>query len=117
MDDYLNHETLAALRELDEPGKTVFMVKIINAYLSDTEELLKEVRAAHRSGNPALLAKLAHSLKGTSLNVGADGLASLMKMIEREGEKGILCAPDRVTQAEAGFHQVRNALNAYKKSL
>ena len=114
MSDCLNFETLAALRELEEPGQMVFTTKLINAYLEDTEERLKAVQIAHQSGDCAVLAKLAHAVKGSSLNVGADGLAALMMTIEREAKKGTLCAPDQLLRIEALFHQVSEGLKAYK---
>lgn len=114
MSDCLNFETLAALREIEEPGQMVFTAKLINAYLEDTEERLKAVRIAHQSGNCAVVAELAHAVKGSSLNLGADGLAALMMSIEREAKKGTLCTPDQLFRIEALFHQVSEALKAYK---
>ena len=113
MSDCLNFETLAALRELEKPGQMVFTAKLINAYLNDTEERLKSVRLAHQSGNTALLAKLAHAVKGSSLNVGSDGLAALMEAIEKEAEKGTLCAAERLFRIETLFTQTREALMVY----
>ncbi|MEO6098087.1 MAG: Hpt domain-containing protein [Fibrobacteria bacterium] len=113
MFDCINFETLAALREIEKPGQMVFTAKLINAYLEDTEKRLKEVGTAHQSGNTGLLAKLAHAVKGSSLNVGADGLAALMMTIEREAEKGTLCDPERLIRMEASFRQVREALKSY----
>ena len=113
MSDCLNFETLAALREMEKPGQMVFTAKLINAYLEDAGKRLQEVRIAHQSGNAVLLAKLAHAVKGTSLNVGADGFAAFMMSIEREAEKGTLCGPERLLRMEALFQQVREALKAY----
>jgi len=114
MSDCLNFKTLAGLREIEEARQMVFTAKLIDAYLEDTEERLKAVRIAHQSGNCAVLANLAHSVKGSSLNVGADGFAALMTTIEREAEKGTLCAQEQLFRMEALFHQVREALMAYK---
>jgi HPt (histidine-containing phosphotransfer) domain-containing protein len=113
MSDCLNFETLAALREIEKPGQMVFTAKLINAYLEDTGVRLKAVRTAHQSGDAAALAKQAHAVKGTSLNVGADGLAAFMMTIERQAEKGVLCAPERLFRAEALFQEVSEALRAY----
>lgn len=113
MSDCINFETLAALREVEKPGQTAFTAKLINAYLEDTAKRLQEVRIAHQSGDTVLLAKLAHAVKGSSLNVGADGLAALMMTIEREAEKGTLCGQDRLLGIEALFQRVGGALKGY----
>ncbi len=114
MSDYLNLKTLAGLEEIEEPGQMVFRAKLINAYLEDTEEGLKAIRIAHQSGDCAALAKLAHAVKGSSMNVGADGLAALMMPIEMEAKKGALCAPEQIFRIEAHFRQVSEALTDYK---
>ena len=114
MSDCLNLKTLAALREIEEPGQMVFTTKLINVYLEDTRERLNAFRIAHQSGDCAVLAKVAHAVKGSSLNVGADGLAALMKTIEMDAKKGTLCAPDQLVRIEALFRQVGEELNAYK---
>lgn len=113
MSDCLNFETLAALREVEKPGQLVFTAKLINAYLEDTDTRLESLRIAHQSGDTALLAKLAHAIKGSSLNVGADGLAALMMAIERKAEKGSLCDPENLIRAGVVFQEVREALKAY----
>lgn len=108
----LNPETLSALKEFDKPGQNGFLSEIITAYLEDTAVRFLAIRAAHREADAAALSKVAHAIKGSSLNVGADGLASLMQALEKDGKAGILCPPERISEAENQFHIVSGALTA-----
>ena len=113
MSDSLNLETLAVLRELDYPGKNDFITEIITTYISDNGDRFLALRASHQAGDAIGMGKSAHSIRGSSLNVGAEGLATLMQAIEKEGKAGILSAPERLAEAEALFNQVRAELKNF----
>jgi HPt (histidine-containing phosphotransfer) domain-containing protein len=112
MSEILNLETLGALREFDEPGKNDFITEIIGVYITDTQDRFKALWAAHQARDPLALSKTAHAIKGSSLNVGADGLADKMKTFEMEGKIGVLPASEKVTEAEALFALVCEELKA-----
>ncbi len=113
MDDALNLETLASLRGLDEPGKKEFLAEIIQAYMTDTEDRLKVLWTMHESGNLEGLAKIAHAIKGSSLNVGADGLAALMRAIEMDGKSGKVSNRNSINEAAALFQRFKQSLDSY----
>ena len=113
MGDILNSDTLAALRELDEPGSTLFLRDIVTTYLSDSQVRMQAMQEAHRASDVATLAKTAHALKGSSLNVGADSFAALLQRIEKDGKAGVLCAAADLAAAQSLFGRVRDALKAY----
>lgn len=114
MADLLNMETLNALREFDEPGQNDFVTEIVDAYVHDTQERFKSLWETHKTGDASALGKVAHAVKGSSLNVGADGLAALMKGIELEGKAGTLSSPDKIEAAEKLFGDVCDGLIAFK---
>ncbi len=113
MDDMLNLETLASLRELDEPGKKEFLSEIILTYLTDTEDRLKVLWTMHDTVNAEGLSKIAHAIKGSSLNVGADGLAALMRTFELDGKIGKLPVRESLNDATALFQKSKNSLESY----
>jgi HPt (histidine-containing phosphotransfer) domain-containing protein len=113
MTQLLNVETLSALREFDEPGKNDFISEIINAYLTDTDARFKVLLDNHRAGNAEAVGKTAHAIKGSSLNVGADTLASLMLEIELEGKKGILSPIEKILSANRQFQSISAELKTY----
>lgn len=106
----INPETLAGLKELDEPGSRDFFVEIANTYLSDTSIRLHGMREAQAAGDARQLAKLAHAIKGSSLNIGADGLASRMQSIERESNTGSVTGAGVLQDAETEFQRVKEEL-------
>ena len=116
MDHLLNMETLTALRKFDEPGKNDFIAEIVDAYLADTAYRFKSLWETHKTGDAGALGKVAHSVKGSSLNVGADGLAALMKTIEMDEKAGTLSAVEKIAEAEKLFVQVSEALTKFRNS-
>jgi HPt (histidine-containing phosphotransfer) domain-containing protein len=109
----LNLETLNDIREMDPPGKNDFLLKIIGAYLTDTTNRFKSLVMAHKTNDLQALVVLAHTIKGSSLNLGADRLATVMQRIEKEGKNGNRGSTEVISEAESLFHQTRDALLAY----
>ncbi|HKP96759.1 MAG TPA: Hpt domain-containing protein, partial [Fibrobacteria bacterium] len=108
-----NAETLARLAFLDSPGRKDFQREIIQTYIRDTAKRLAELRARLAAGEHVEVGKLAHTMKGSSLNVGADGFAELMWDFERLGKAGTPSGADKIAAAEALFERVKAALLAY----
>ena len=113
MDAMLNPGTISALQEFEEPGKKDFLTEIITAYTQDTAVRFQSLWAAHQSGQPIELGKMAHAIKGSSLNVGADPLSNLMRAIEMQGKSGVLTPSEKIEEAEAMFRKVCEALKIY----
>jgi HPt (histidine-containing phosphotransfer) domain-containing protein len=110
----LNLETLGALRELDEPGASSFLDEIIDAYILDTASRIHAVVAAAKAGDFRAIAELAHTIKGASLNLGADELALMMQSMVQDAENKVPCAPGKLGEIENHFRGVTEALLAYK---
>jgi HPt (histidine-containing phosphotransfer) domain-containing protein len=110
----LNLETLGALRELEEPGASSFLDEIIDAYILDTAVRIQALAAAEKAGDFRSVAELAHTIKGASLNLGADELALMMQSMVQDAEKKLPCAPGRLGDIEKHFRSVSEALLAYK---
>jgi HPt (histidine-containing phosphotransfer) domain-containing protein len=86
---------------------------VIAAYVDDTPQHLRTLRQAIVVSDPGNLRKVAHSLKSSSANVGAEALAQMCKEMEHlgrtdttEGASGIL------TDMEQEFQAVRHSLSA-----
>lgn len=110
----LNIRTLDVLKEMEEPGGEDFLGEIIDAYVQDTEGRIRSARNALESGDARAMAKLAHAIKGSSLNVGAEHLASLAYAIEKDGKAGLAVQPAALAAAEREFERVKSALSAYR---
>jgi CheY-like chemotaxis protein len=78
----LDQSVLADIRALERSGVPSLLCRVIDRYLIDSERLIQEMRVAIEKSDTAMLARAAHTLKSSSANVGARGLAELCKVIE-----------------------------------
>jgi len=78
----LRAEALDVLRSLDPAGGTLFVVRVLRTYLSSFDRYLPEIQAAHERGDAAALRMVVHSLKSSSLQIGADSFGQLCAAIE-----------------------------------
>lgn len=72
------------LRSLDPAGGTLFVRRVLATYLSSLERYLPEIQAAHGRGDAAALRMVVHSLKSSSLQIGADAFGQLCAAVELE---------------------------------
>jgi HPt (histidine-containing phosphotransfer) domain-containing protein len=112
MERTLNPETLAALESCAEPGDG-FVPGLLATYLEDVPARLDAARAAQRAGDAPGFARVMHTLKGSSMNVGADALAFLAQALEGESKRGRLPPGDGLEPLAAAYAQVRAAIAAY----
>jgi len=73
-----------------ENGATSNLVQPLIQFLEDQTKHVAAVEAAIAEKDPLALRKAAHSLKGSSLNVGARALASSAMELEKLGMAGTL---------------------------
>ena len=94
-------------------GDHEFVGELVDTYLADAVDQLAALDAGMAAGDPAALVRPAHSLKSSSLNVGALQLGELARTLEEQGREGrIDGAVERVAAAHRGFEAVRDALLA-----
>jgi two-component system, sensor histidine kinase and response regulator len=112
-DSTLNLARLAELDDLDVEGTPSLVVELIDDFLSSAPETLASIREAHRNDSRDALQYAAHSLKGSSLNIGADGLARLCSDLEKSGKVASSAAlAEMIDAVERGLDRVEPALNA-----
>jgi HPt (histidine-containing phosphotransfer) domain-containing protein len=109
-DDPIDRETYARLLDITG-GDQAFVDELVDTYLVDAAEQLAALDAAVALADAAALTRPAHSLKSSSLNVGALGLGELCRELEQQGRTGeIAGATERVAGAHRRFDGVRAAL-------
>ena len=93
--------------------------EILNAYLSTAPGLLNQIENAILSKNSEDLRLHAHSLKGSSANIGAHPLSQVSATLEQMGKDN-----DIGPQAEQTFNQIKNEntavvafLNSYMEQM
>ncbi|NHZ44528.1 response regulator [Massilia aquatica] len=111
--DAINRHALENIRALSKERGDALVQRVVTAYVDDTPQHLKTLRQAIAGVDPGNLRKIAHSLKSSSANVGAETLAQMCKDMETlgrtdttEGASGIL------TDMEREFKAVCHSLHA-----
>ncbi len=84
MSDLLNIETLSTLKEVIGDD----LNEIIDSFIELLPAQLTAIETAIRSGNASELRSQAHTLKGSSSNVGATALSALAYQLETFGKQG-----------------------------
>ncbi|MFO7446919.1 MAG: response regulator [Ignavibacteriaceae bacterium] len=78
-------DAIAKINELDENEGPEFLNMMIDLFLQDTPDLIKEIKKAASNKNYTGLTIASHGLKGISLNIGANALAEASKALELKG--------------------------------
>lgn len=89
MPDPLDQAALANLLAMvgDDPE---FVDELVDAYLEDAPSQVAAIRAAVDGDDPVALVRPAHTLKGSSQNLGASRVAELSRTLEERGRSGVL---------------------------
>jgi HPt (histidine-containing phosphotransfer) domain-containing protein len=109
----LDPEAISNLRALGDEGDDSFLKEIIGIYLEDTPLRIADLRAAAARGDTALYTRSAHTIKGSSSNVGAMAVRALAERLEHRSETEAHAALDPVlAELEAAFGRAAVALRA-----
>jgi HPt (histidine-containing phosphotransfer) domain-containing protein len=92
-------------------GDVEFLAELIDIYLDDVPPQLELLRAAVARADSVAASSVAHRLKGSSSNVGAESLSALCDQVERAGRQSHVEKLSRmVPQLEEEFGRVRACL-------
>jgi signal transduction histidine kinase/DNA-binding response OmpR family regulator/HPt (histidine-containing phosphotransfer) domain-containing protein len=87
------------------------LAELIGSFLSDTPNLLADLRRALATNDAELLRRAGHTIKSTSRDFGAMALSRLGKQLEDLGKANSLAgAAELVAQAEAAYGPAQAAL-------
>ncbi len=104
--EILDAKTLANFLEIESRGEKNFAQEMLIVYLSHTESQLAELQLAFLERNPEIIKNKAHSLKGSSVNIGIIKLFQAFEQLEAEVEN------DDWLKIE---NQIAKILQAFKK--
>jgi HPt (histidine-containing phosphotransfer) domain-containing protein len=99
-------------------GELEFVDELVDTYLEDGEQQVELLRDAVTGGAGAeALVRPAHSLKSSSLNVGALALGELCRTLEEAARRGDVSHPaEWVERIAPGFDDARRELLAERAS-
>lgn len=88
--------------------------EIVSEFLAQTEEGLTLIARALADGDATTISRTAHTLKGSSATLGADGVATLCGDLERIADRGDLAPAGAVLErARHALAETRTRLDDY----
>jgi len=96
-----DRSALDNIRALDASGASAVLERVIAIYLKSAPQLVHAMHDAEQAGDALELGKAAHSLKSSSLNVGATRLGTLCREIEAAAKADPVAAPAALATAGA----------------
>lgn len=110
-EDPLDRAALENLLELQLEGEPDILGELVEAFLDDTPHRLTDLREAISRGDTQAVKDTAHTLKGSSGNMGAKRMAQVCEDLEETGRSGDLArAPEQLALLEDEFGRARAAL-------
>ncbi|HVU32316.1 MAG TPA: Hpt domain-containing protein [Opitutaceae bacterium] len=80
----IDHQAIENLRALNPGDNDEFLREIAGIYLEDTPKRLGELDQSLAAGDTARFTRAAHSIKGSSANLGATDVRSVAERLEHQ---------------------------------
>ena len=110
----INSRTLHHLRLLGEMNDN-FLDDVIHGFFLEGEQLLDAMKKAVLEHEYALFKELAHALKGSSGNLGAEALFHICREISQLNHAGLQASADQLmNKARESFNATRQAMIRYQ---
>lgn len=87
----INAEAWEMMKSMTDPA---FLATLIDVFLTDSPELIQQMRSGLATGDIELVRRAAHSLKSNSASFGADRLANVARELEMIAKGGTLVAAE-----------------------
>jgi HPt (histidine-containing phosphotransfer) domain-containing protein len=112
-----SNSLLTRLQELEQETDSEFVIELIDIYISETPKQIQAIAAALTTQTFASLMIAAHTLKGSSLNLGAKQLGALCLKLEELGRAGnSIPEGTGMVEIENEYENVKTTLLAFKQS-
>ncbi|MDB6127968.1 MAG: Hpt protein [Verrucomicrobia bacterium] len=82
----IDQQALENLRELNPGDNDAFVREIRDIFFQDTPQRLAELEECLASGDAVKFSRTAHSIKGSSTNLGAIGVRDVAEKLEAESK-------------------------------
>ena len=94
--NYLDQGTIESLRELAGNDDPEFLPTLFGDYITDGRMAIEQLHSCGKIGDMSTFTRVAHTLKGSSLNTGALMVAEIAKILEAKGKENSLVDIDRL---------------------
>lgn len=104
---------LSGLREFQAEGEPDLIQELVGLFKRETPSQIEAIRAAITARDAEQLRKAAHSLKGSSANLGVRLVSALGAELEKKGRSGAVEGADALlAQLEREYARACRALDA-----
>ena len=109
---------ITVLRQLRGPDRPDPVAELIDLFVRETPDRLREMQTAATQYDAEALAAAAHNLRGCASSIGAVRMATLCQKLEENAERRALQVSSRLlTEIEFEFDRARHALEREKSVL
>ena len=109
----LDPQAIENLRALNPGDNDEFLREIAGIFLDDTPQRILELDQSALAGDVARFTRAAHSIKGSSANIGATSLRLVAERLENQSRTaGLVGAAPLVAQVKAEYDRTQVALHA-----
>ena len=84
--DVLDPDVVERLRQLTPPGEPDVLAEIFNLFLDEVPKRIDALRSAVLSGDAVKVQRTAHSLKGSSGNIGARAMHEVCRQLDERAK-------------------------------
>jgi HPt (histidine-containing phosphotransfer) domain-containing protein len=107
----LDPDVIESLRQLTPKGEPDVLKELLTLFLEDAPARIEKLRAGWQAGDAVAVQRAAHSMKGSSGNIGATQLYAVCSRLDAQGRSGDLAplAP-MVETLDAEFAKVTTAI-------
>jgi HPt (histidine-containing phosphotransfer) domain-containing protein len=92
-------------------GRIDFMERVLNRFLDASDKELADIEQALESGDHTELARVAHRLSGSALNVSAKPLATKAKQLEQLALRNeVIAGSDILQSISSDYVSIRNQI-------
>jgi two-component system, sensor histidine kinase and response regulator len=116
-EDTFENPVLSRLQELVHETDYDFVIELIDIYLNETPAQMQTIKKALDAQDHQMLTLTAHTLKGSSLNLGAKQLGKAFLKLEELGRsKSPISAAINTKEIEGEFDKVKTIFLTFKQN-
>lgn len=109
----IDPDAIENLRALNPGDNDEFLREITGIFLEDTPQRIVELDQSLVAGDVGKFTRAAHSIKGSSANLGATALRAVAEKLEHESRTvGLANLTSLITQLKAEFARAQSELTA-----
>jgi len=107
----IDPQAIENLRSLNPGDNDEFLREITNIFLEDTPLRIAELEQSHATGDVAKFTRAAHSIKGSSANLGAMALRSVAERLENQARSdGVASGAHFIAEIKMEFGRAQDEL-------